>query len=62
MTGSGQADGGWVPAFTGQRPPLAPNNTLAVTHGARSPRVVEPIAQALKAEVVEAAPYPGNPR
>lgn len=25
---------GWVPDFPGQRPPFAPGNTLAVTHGA----------------------------
>lgn len=43
----------WVPAFEGQRPPFAPGNTLAVTHGAYSPARVEPIALRYMAEVLE---------
>ena len=36
----------WVPAFPGQRPPFAPGNTLSpTTHGAYSPRKVEPLAR-----------------
>lgn len=37
-----------MPAFEGQRPPFAPGNTLSPsTHGAYSPRKVEPLAQEL---------------
>lgn len=44
---SGQTDE-WVPAFEGQRPPFAPGNDLAaVTHGAYSPRKVDPLAKQL---------------
>lgn len=39
------------------RPPFAPDNTLAVKHGATSKRVVAPIAEAAAAELVEAAPW-----
>jgi len=43
----------WTPAFKGQRPPFQPGNELAfkegnkaaVTHGANSPRLVDPLAQ-----------------
>ncbi|MCM3554531.1 hypothetical protein M3697_05345 [Janibacter melonis] len=38
---------GWVPDFPGQRPPFQPGHTLTVTHGARSPRKVDPLAQDL---------------
>lgn len=37
----------WTPAFEGQRPPFQPGNDLAVTHGAWSPRKVEPLAREL---------------
>lgn len=45
----------WAPAFEGQRPPFEPGNPLvftarnqaAVTHGAYTPRIVGPVAQAL---------------
>lgn len=38
---------GWVPEFEGQRPPFngPPGNTLALQHGAYSPRRVDPLAQ-----------------
>jgi hypothetical protein len=36
----------WQPEFEGQRPPFQPGNTLAVTHGAFSKRIIEPLAQA----------------
>lgn len=47
--------GEWVPAFPGQRPPFQPGNDLvfkpghelSTTHGAYSPRKVEPVAQEL---------------
>lgn len=53
----------WTPAFEGQRPPfepgnpyrVQPGNTLAVTHGAFSQRMVAPVAQAL-ADAVLADP------
>lgn len=38
---------GWVPDFPGQRAPFQPGNTVAVQHGAHSPRKVDPIAQEL---------------
>lgn len=37
----------WVPEFEGQRPPFEPGNELAVTHGAYSPRKVDPLAREL---------------
>lgn len=41
-------DQGWVPAFEGQRPPFQPGHTLSpTTHGAYSPRRVEPLAKDL---------------
>ncbi|WP_059387263.1 hypothetical protein, partial [Arthrobacter sp. Hiyo1] len=43
---------GWVPEFEGQRPPFAEGNELAVKHGAKSPRKVDPIAQALVSELL----------
>lgn len=45
MAGKLEAPPGWVPEFPGQRPPFAPGNSLAVTHGAHSPARVDPIAQ-----------------
>ena len=47
----------WTPAFAGQRPPFQPGHTLSMRHGAHSPRVVDPIAAELLAEVLEASPY-----
>ena len=38
---------GWVPEFEGQRPPFQPGHELSVTHGAYSPRIVDPIAKDL---------------
>jgi hypothetical protein len=35
--------GEWVPEFAGQRPPFEPGNEVAVTHGAYSPRRVDPL-------------------
>lgn len=61
MTGTEQV-GGWTPEFPGQRPPFAQGNTLALVHGARSPRVVEPIALALRNEAIEATPHLGDAR
>lgn len=42
----------WSPAFSGQRPPFAPGNELSVTHGAYSPRRVDPLARELVARVL----------
>jgi hypothetical protein len=53
---------GWVPEFDGQRPPFQSGNTLAVTHGARSPRVIEPMAAELRDRALAAAPYLGDAR
>jgi hypothetical protein len=35
----------WVPAFPGQREPFTQGNEMAVTHGFKSPRAVDPIAE-----------------
>lgn len=49
----------WTPAFEGQRPPFAPGNTLAEhrwahtdSHGAYSPRKVDPLARELVESVL----------
>jgi hypothetical protein len=47
---------GWEPEFAGQRPPFQPGNeyrvgagnTLAQTHGAFSPALIEPVARELR--------------
>jgi hypothetical protein len=52
VAGKLEAPVGWVPEFEGQRPPFAPGNTLAVTHGAYSPARVDPIAQTYIDELV----------
>lgn len=44
-----------------QRPPFEPGNTMAVTHGAESPRRVEPLAAEMIAEATEAAPFLSEP-
>lgn len=44
----------WVPEFEGQRPPFQPGNQLATaTHGAYSPRKVDPLAGDLVAGVLD---------
>jgi len=48
----GMSAGEWTPEFPGQRPPFAEGNDLAVKHGAKSPRKVEPVAQALAVELL----------
>jgi hypothetical protein len=45
----------WTPAFPGQRPPFEPGHTVSLAHGARSPRVVDPLAAELLQSVL------GNP-
>lgn len=50
----------WVPAFEGQRPPFQRANTLAVTHGAYSPRITRPEAEALVSSVLERAAQPSS--
>ncbi len=48
--------------MTGERqPPFEPGNTVALSHGARSPRMVEPIARELAAELVTVAPWTSRP-
>lgn len=44
MGGHLEVPEGWTPEFPGQRPPFAPGNTLAVTHGIWSAARVDPIA------------------
>lgn len=43
----------WTPAFPGQRPPFEPGNTVALQHGAFSPRFVDPLAAELVGMVLE---------
>ncbi|MBK7610840.1 MAG: hypothetical protein IPJ15_05960 [Actinomycetales bacterium] len=43
----------WTPAFPGQRPPFEPGNTVALQHGAFSPRFVDPLAADLVGMVLE---------
>ncbi|UXM93312.1 hypothetical protein [Paenarthrobacter sp. JL.01a] len=54
----------WEPAFEGQRPPFTPGNEMAVKHGAKSPRKVDPIADALASELLldETVAYLRAPR
>lgn len=52
MAGKLVAPEGWVPEFPGQRPPFAPGNDLAVTHGASSPARVDPLAQQYLDEIL----------
>lgn len=47
----------WAPAFPGQRPPFRDGNTAALHHGARSARVVQPIADDLLQSAVSEVPY-----
>lgn len=51
--GSNPAPEGWVPEFEGQRPPFAPGNQLAVTHGAYSKTRTDPIAQRFIQELAD---------
>lgn len=44
-----------------QRPPFEPGNTLSLTHGAHSPRIVEPIAQRWVETARASAPYLNDP-
>lgn len=48
----------WTPEFEGQRPPFPAGNELAVTHGAFSPRRVDPLAKSF-VELVLADPGQG---
>jgi hypothetical protein len=38
-------EGEWAPAFAGQRPPFEPGNPSKMTHGARAPGRLKPIAE-----------------
>lgn len=49
----------WVPDFPGQRPPFAPGNEAAVTHGAWSERRVSPVARQILDELLA---DPATPR
>lgn len=42
-------------------PPFEAGNTAALTHGARSPRMVRPIAERLMVDAVEVAPWVARP-
>jgi hypothetical protein len=42
----------WLPAFIGQREPFRAGNAAAVTHGARSSRIVDPVAAEIAAELL----------
>lgn len=47
----------WTPEFEGQRPPFQPGNTLAVTHGAYSPALIEPAADAMIQAIQDSAAW-----
>lgn len=49
------------PARNYSWPPWEPGNTAALTHGADSPRQVQPLADRIAAELVEVAPWCGHP-
>ena len=53
--------GGHRPARGRSRPPFAPGNTAAMTHGARSPRIVAPLAAAIAQEATERVEYLRRP-
>jgi hypothetical protein len=53
-----QGDGGWVPAFPGQRPPLAEGNEVAVKSGAYSERRVGEVAERFRAALLGSASTP----
>lgn len=42
-------------------PPAAVGNTLALRHGATSPREVQPLAEGFHAAIIEAAPWTSSP-
>jgi len=46
----------WVPAFPSQRPPFAPGNTLAMSHGGYSQRMVVGEAKAVMAALLPDLP------
>lgn len=48
-----------TPAWS--RPPFEEGNLVALRHGARSPRVLQPIVDAILAEVVQSAPWAMRP-
>lgn len=47
-----RAESDWVPAFEGQRPPFLPGNAKSLLHGARSPRIREPLAEQIVQDVL----------
>lgn len=51
----------WQPEFEGQRPPFAESNAVALKHGATSPARVNPRAEEIAEQAVEAVPYLGTP-
>ncbi|RZU31162.1 hypothetical protein BKA19_0810 [Blastococcus saxobsidens] len=55
-----------MPEFPGQRPPFdgPPGNTLALQHGAYSPRVIDPLAEEIRSSVLvdPATDYLAAPR
>lgn len=67
MSGGEVSPTPWVPAFEGQRPPFAPGNewaaqpgnTIALRHGAYSPRRVDPLAAEIAERLLadESAPW-----
>jgi hypothetical protein len=55
-------DGGWTPAFDGQRPPWPAGNEAALTHGARSERYVGPLAARIAQELLDDPDVPKHIR
>jgi hypothetical protein len=54
--GPGQGPASGLPATRSERPPFAPGNLVMLTHGARTPRVYGPLAEALAAGLTEDRP------
>lgn len=52
-----QADGSWVPAFEGQRPPLARGHILSLDSGVFAPRVRSVVARELLAQHIQTRPH-----
>lgn len=48
-----QPDGSWKPAFERQRAPFTPGHELSTQHRAYSPRTVDPLAEEIRAAVLE---------
>ena len=55
-------DGTFEPAFAGQRPPFAPGNKAAMTHGAHTEDELSPLAQQILTRLLEDPRMPDHVR